>query len=60
MVARSGVTILIVPKADPAALDLAAGSLGQAVGRIALIETVAGYANLRTIAKIPFVSRFAL
>jgi citrate lyase subunit beta/citryl-CoA lyase len=41
MVANSGVTMLMVPKADPAALDLVAGYLGQSCRAIALIETVA-------------------
>jgi citrate lyase subunit beta/citryl-CoA lyase len=59
MVAGSGVTMLMVPKADPAALDLAAGYLGQGCRAIALIETVTGYANLRTIGKIPVVAQLA-
>jgi len=59
MVARSGVTMLMLPKADPAALDIAAGYLGQGCRAIALIETVAGYAQLRTIGKIPVVSQLA-
>ena len=59
MIANSGVTMLMVPKADPAALDLAAGYLGLRCRAIALIETVAGYANLRTIGKIPVVSQLA-
>src|SRR5450756_1867649 len=59
MVAGSGVTMLMVPKADPAALDLAAGYLGQGCRATALIETVAGYANLRSIGKMAIVSQLA-
>lgn len=59
MVAGSGVTMLMVPKADPAALDLAAGYLGKGCRAIALIETVVGYANLRTMGKMAIVSQLA-
>ena len=62
--ARScGVTMLMVPKADPAALNLVVGFLGGFLGHgcraIALIETVEAYANLRIIGKNPIVSQLA-
>jgi citrate lyase subunit beta / citryl-CoA lyase len=59
MVHRSGVTILMVPKADPAALDMVSKSVGNSCRVIALIETVGGYANLRAICKNPIVSQLA-
>jgi citrate lyase subunit beta/citryl-CoA lyase len=59
MVRRGGLTMLMVPKADPAAMDLVAEFLGQRCRAIALIETVEGYASLRTICENPVVSRLA-
>jgi citrate lyase subunit beta/citryl-CoA lyase len=59
MVRRSGITMVMVPKADPAALDLVAKPLGQRCRAVALIETVEGYANLRIICQNPVVSRLA-
>jgi citrate lyase subunit beta / citryl-CoA lyase len=59
MVRRCGVTTLMVPKADPAALDLVAGFLGHGCRAIALIETVEAHANLRTICKNLIVSQLA-
>ena len=59
MVLGSGVTWVMLPKAEPAALDRLAGLVGERCRTIALIETVEGYANLRTIAKNPGVSLLA-
>lgn len=59
MVRHSGVATVVVPKADPKALDLVAGFLGHCCQTMALIETVEGYANLRKVCQNPIVSRLA-
>ncbi|OAF12903.1 hypothetical protein AYJ54_44965 [Bradyrhizobium centrolobii] len=59
MVRSAGVTKVMLPKAEPAALDRLAGALDRPCQVIALIETVKGYAELRNIGKSGLVSRFA-
>jgi citrate lyase subunit beta/citryl-CoA lyase len=59
MVRSAGVTKVMLPKAEPAALQRLAGSLDRSCRIIALIETVRGYAELRRIGESGLVSRFA-
>jgi len=59
MVRSAGVTKLMLPKADPEALDRLVGSLDRPCQIIALIETVKGNAELRNLGKSGHVARFA-
>ncbi|MBR0706343.1 HpcH/HpaI aldolase/citrate lyase family protein [Bradyrhizobium liaoningense] len=59
MIRRAGVTRLMLPKAEPGAINRLVGSLDRPCQVIALIETVRGYAELRSIGKSGLVSQFA-
>lgn len=59
MVHAAGVTRVMLPKAEPAAIERLASSLDRPCQIIALIETVRGYAELRRIGASGLVSRFA-
>jgi citrate lyase subunit beta/citryl-CoA lyase len=59
MVRSAGVTQVMLPKAEPAALQRLAAALDRPCRIIALIETVKGYAELRHIGQSRLVSRFA-
>lgn len=59
MLRDSGVRRVMLPKADPAALEALSAGLGTRVELIALIETVAGFMALRVLAASGLVSRFA-
>lgn len=59
MVRDSGMSRVILPKAEPAALEALSASLGKKVELTALIETVAGFMSLRGLAASGLVSRFA-
>lgn len=59
MIRRAGVTKLMLPKAEPGALNRLVGLLAGPCEIIALIETVRGYAELRSIGKSGLVSRLA-
>jgi citrate lyase subunit beta / citryl-CoA lyase len=59
MIRCAGVTKLMLPKADPAALNRLAGLLDRPCQAIALIETVKGHAELRSISKSGLVSQLA-
>ena len=59
MVRSTGVTKVMLPKADAWALDRLVGSLDRPCQIIALIETVKGNAELRNLGKSGRVTRFA-
>ena len=59
MVRRVGVTRLMLPKAEPASIERLAASLDGPCHIIALIETVRGYAELRSIGGSGLVSQLA-
>ncbi|EJN07269.1 citrate lyase beta subunit [Bradyrhizobium sp. YR681] len=59
MVRRAGVTKLMLPKAEPGSLNRLVGLLDQSCRIIALIETVRGYAELRSIGNSGLVSQLA-
>jgi len=59
MVRRSGVIRLMLPKAEPSALDRLAALIGGHCQIVALVETVEGYAQLRAVSKSPLVSQLA-
>jgi citrate lyase subunit beta/citryl-CoA lyase len=59
MIRRAGVRRLMLPKAEPAALNRLAGLLDRPCQVIALIETVKGYAELRSIGKSGLVAQIA-
>lgn len=59
MIRRAGVTRLMLPKAEPGALNRVVGLLDRPCQIIALIETVRGYAELRSIGKSGLVSQLA-
>ncbi|SEM26210.1 CoA ester lyase [Bradyrhizobium sp. OK095] len=59
MIRRAGVTKLMLPKAEPGALNRLVGLLEGQCDIIALIETVRGYAELRSIGKSGLVSQLA-
>jgi citrate lyase subunit beta / citryl-CoA lyase len=59
MVCENGINLLMLPKADLMALEQLASQLNGRCDVIALIETVAGYADLRSICKSPIVSQLA-
>jgi len=59
MIRRAGVTRLMLPKAEPGALNRLVGLLEGQCEIIALIETVRGYAELRSIGKSGLVSQLA-
>ncbi len=59
MIRRAGVTRLMLPKAEPGALNRLVGLLEGKCEIIALIETVKGYAELRSIGKSGLVSQLA-
>lgn len=59
MVRDSGMSRVILPKAEPATLEALSVGLGKKVALIALIETVAGFMSLRNLAVTGLVSQFA-
>lgn len=60
MLRQAGVTQLMVPKAEDAAqLDALAAHAAPGTALLALIESVAGWANMRAIAHVPAVKRLA-
>lgn len=59
MTRSAGMTKLMLPKAEPTALNSLAGLLNRQCRVIALIETVEGYAELRSIGKSGLVSQLA-
>jgi citrate lyase subunit beta/citryl-CoA lyase len=59
MIRSAGVRRLMLPKAEPAALNRLAGLLDRPCEVIALIETVKGYAELRSIGKSGLVAQIA-
>lgn len=59
MIRRVGVTRLMLPKAEPGALNCLVGLLEGRCDIIALIETVRGYAELRSIGESGLVSQLA-
>ncbi|MDH2352267.1 CoA ester lyase [Bradyrhizobium sp. SSUT112] len=59
MLRRAGVTKLMLPKAEAGALNRLVGSLDRPCQVIALIETVRGYAELRSIGNSSPISQLA-
>lgn len=59
MIRRAGVTRPMLPKAAPGALNRLVGLLERSCEIIALIETVRGYSELRSIGKSRLVSQLA-
>jgi citrate lyase subunit beta/citryl-CoA lyase len=59
MIRSAGVTKLMLPKAEPTALNRLAGLLDRQCLVIALIETVKGHAELRSIGNSGLVSQLA-
>lgn len=59
LVRSAGITKIMIPKADPESLNAAHTALGAGVALIALIESVAGLLQLRTVCSQPGLVRLA-